>query len=75
MAETDLVIRGALQAAQRANACIIIEIARSEGGADAYCAVNYWNIAMQVDAICNELDIRFRWPSMPTTMALKRNRT
>ncbi|MFC1877413.1 class II fructose-bisphosphate aldolase [Thermodesulfobacteriota bacterium] len=53
-----LVIRGALQAAQRANACIIIEIARSEGGADAYCAVNYWNIARQVDAICNELDIR-----------------
>ena len=53
-----LVIRGALQAAQRANACIIIEIARSEGGAGAYCAVNYWNIARQVDAICNELDIR-----------------
>ena len=40
----NLVIRGALQAAQRANACIIIEIARSEGGANAYCAVNYWNI-------------------------------
>jgi fructose-bisphosphate aldolase class II len=54
----NLVIRGALQAAQRANACIIIEIARSEGGANAYCAVNYWNIARQVDAICNELDIR-----------------
>jgi len=54
----NLVIRGALQAAQRANACIIIEIARSEGGASAYCAVNYWNIARQVDAICNELDIR-----------------
>ena len=53
-----LVIRGALQAAQRANACIIIEIARSEGGAAAYCAVNYWNIARQVDAFCNELDIR-----------------
>jgi len=54
----NLVIRGALQAAQRANACIIIEIARSEGGANAYCAVNYWNITRQVDAICNELDIR-----------------
>ncbi|MBW2515095.1 MAG: class II fructose-bisphosphate aldolase, partial [Deltaproteobacteria bacterium] len=54
----NFVIRGALQAAQRANACIIIEIARSEGGADAYCAVNYWNIARQVDAICNELGIR-----------------
>ncbi|RLC14646.1 MAG: ketose-bisphosphate aldolase [Deltaproteobacteria bacterium] len=53
-----LVIRGALQAAQRANACILIEIARSEGGANAYCAVNYWNIARQVDAICNELDIQ-----------------
>jgi hypothetical protein len=39
------VIRGALQAAQRANAALIIEIARSEGGANAYCAVNYWNIA------------------------------
>jgi fructose-bisphosphate aldolase class II len=51
------VMRGALQAAQRANAAIIIEIARSEGGANAYCAVNYWNIARQVDAICNELNI------------------
>lgn len=53
----NFVIRGALQAAQRANAAIIIEIARSEGGASAYCAVNYWNIARQVDAICNELSI------------------
>ena len=52
-----LVIRGALQAAQRANACLIIEIAKSEGGANAYCAVNYWNIARQVDAVCNELGI------------------
>lgn len=52
-----LVIRGALQAAQRANAAIIIEIARSEGGANAYCATNYWNMARQVDAICNELNI------------------
>jgi fructose/tagatose bisphosphate aldolase len=51
------VIRGALQAAQRANAALIIEIARSEGGANAYCAVNYWNIATYVDAICNELNI------------------
>ncbi len=51
------VIRGALLAAQRANAAIIIEIARSEGGASAYCAVNYWNIARQVDAVCNELGI------------------
>jgi len=51
------VIRGALRAAQRANSVIIIEIAKSEGGADAYCAVNYWNIARQVDAVCNELGI------------------
>jgi len=51
------VIRGALLAAQRANAAIIIEIARSEGGASAYCAVSYWNIARQVDAVCNELGI------------------
>ena len=42
------VIRGALAAAQRANSGIIIEIAKSEGGANAYCAVNYWNIARQV---------------------------
>jgi len=53
----NFVIRGALQAAQRANAAIIIEIARSEGGASAYCAVNYWNIARQVDAVCNELNL------------------
>jgi len=51
------VIRGALAAAQRANSGIIIEIAKSEGGANAYCAVNYWNIARQVDAVCNELGI------------------
>ena len=53
----NFVIRGALRAAQRANAAIIIEIARSEGGASAYCAVNYWNIARQVDAVSNELNI------------------
>ena len=51
------VIRGALLAAQRANAAIIIEIAKSEGGANAYCAVNYWNMAAMVDAACNELGI------------------
>ena len=51
------VIRGALAAAQRANAAIIIEIAKSEGGQSAYCAVNFWNIATQVDAVCNELGI------------------
>jgi len=53
----NFVIRGALQAAQNANAAIIIEIARSEGGGGAYCAVNYWNIARQVDSVCNELGI------------------
>ncbi|MGA7827191.1 MAG: class II fructose-bisphosphate aldolase [Geobacteraceae bacterium] len=51
------VIRGVLRAAQKANAAVIIEIAKSEGGAKAYCAVNYWNIALHVDAICNELGI------------------
>jgi len=50
-------IRGALQAAQRANAAIIVEIAKSEGGASAYCAVSLWNIARHVDALCNELGI------------------
>ncbi len=54
---SSFVIRGALKAAQRANAALIIEIAKSEGGANAYCAVNYWNIARIVDAACNELGI------------------
>ena len=51
------VIRGALRAAQRANSALIIEIAKSEGGVDAYCAINYWNIARTVDALCNEMGI------------------
>lgn len=51
------VIRGALMAAQRANCPVIIEIAKSEGGQKAYCAVNYWNMARIVDALCNELGI------------------
>jgi len=51
------VIRGALKAAQRANAVLLLEIAKSEGGAAAYCAVNFWNLARQTDAICNELGI------------------
>ncbi len=51
------IIRGVLKAAQRANSALIIEIARSEGGANAYCGVNFWNIARQVDAVCNELGI------------------
>ena len=52
-----LIIEGALRAAQRARAALIIEIARSEGGAEAYCATNYWNIARKVDALCNSLEI------------------
>ena len=51
------VVRGALRAAQRANAAIILEIAKSEGGANAYCPVNYWNLARQADAVMNELGI------------------
>jgi len=56
-ARNNFIIRGALCAAQRANAAIIIEIARSEGGANAYCPVNYWNMARQVDQAMNELGI------------------
>ncbi len=51
------VIAGTLMAAQKANAAIIIEIAKSEGGSGAYCAVNFWNLARFVDDICNELNI------------------
>ncbi len=54
---SNFVIEGALKAAQKANAAIIIEIAKSEGGASAYCAVNYWNMARQVNALCNQLGI------------------
>lgn len=57
-ARNHFVIRGALAAASRANAAIIIEIAKSEGGAKAYCAVNYWNMARQVDAVCNEMGLK-----------------
>lgn len=49
-----LVIQGVLQAAQKANAAIIIEIARSESN---YCMTNMWNIARRVDAMCNQLGI------------------
>ncbi|MFH1092191.1 MAG: class II fructose-bisphosphate aldolase [Pseudomonadota bacterium] len=54
---SNLVIRGVLRAAQKANAAVIIEIAKSEGGANAYCAVNYWNMARQVDAVANEIGL------------------
>ena len=56
-ARNKLVIHGVLRAAQRARAAVIIEIAKSEGGAGAYCAVNYWNMATYVDAVANELGI------------------
>ncbi len=51
------VIKGTLAAAQRANAAVIIEIARSEGGTGAYCATSLWNIARQTDAYMNEMGI------------------
>jgi fructose/tagatose bisphosphate aldolase len=56
-ARNRFIIHGALRAAQRADAALIIEIAKSEGGADAYCAVNYWNMATYVDAVANQLGI------------------
>jgi fructose-bisphosphate aldolase, class II len=49
-----LVIRGVLQAAQRANAVVILEIAKSEAN---YCPISMWNLARYVDTICNELGI------------------
>lgn len=49
-----LIIKGVLLAAQRANAAVIVEIARGESG---YCAVNYWNLSRQVDALCNQMEI------------------
>ncbi len=48
------VIRGALKAAQKANAAIIIEIAKSEAD---YCVPSMWTLAQYVDAFCNELGI------------------
>ncbi|HOJ14508.1 MAG TPA: class II fructose-bisphosphate aldolase [Deltaproteobacteria bacterium] len=53
-ARNSIVIRGVLQAAQRANAAIILEIAKSEAG---YCLINMWNLARYADTICNELGI------------------
>lgn len=44
------IIEGALKAAQRAKAAIIIEIARSEA---TYCPTTLWNIARRVDYLCN----------------------
>jgi fructose-bisphosphate aldolase class II len=51
---SSIVIRGVLQAAQRANAAIIIEIAKSEAN---YCLISMWNLARYVDTFCNELGI------------------
>jgi fructose-bisphosphate aldolase class II len=51
------VVRGTLAAAQRANAAVIVEIAKSEGGAEAYCALNFWNLARTVDSLANEMGI------------------
>ena len=48
------IIRGALMAAQRADAALLIEIARSES---TYCPINFYNIAMHVDCLCNELGL------------------
>jgi fructose/tagatose bisphosphate aldolase len=56
-ARNRFIIYGALRAAQAADAALIIEIAKSEGGTGAYCAVNYWNMATYVDAVANELGI------------------
>ena len=56
-ARNRFVMRGALMAAQRADAAVIIEIAKSEGGQNAYCPVNYWNMACFVDQAMNELGI------------------
>ncbi len=51
------VIVGTLMAAQKANAAVILEIAKSEGGSSSYCAVTFWNLARFVDDICNEYNI------------------
>ena len=56
-ARNRFVLRGVLKAAQRAQAAVIVEIAKSEGGAEAYCAVNMWNLAYYADAIANELGV------------------
>jgi fructose/tagatose bisphosphate aldolase len=56
-ARNSFVLKGALRGAQRANAALIIEIAKSEGGANAYCPVSLWTIARQIDAACNEMGI------------------
>jgi fructose-bisphosphate aldolase class II len=51
---SSFVLRGALLAAQRADAALILEIARSESN---YCDVSMWNIATLADQAMNELGI------------------
>lgn len=51
------ILRGVLRAAQKANAAVIIEIAKSEGGVDGYCHLGYWNLARYVDSLANEMAI------------------
>lgn len=51
------IIVGALRAAQKTDSAIIIEIAKSEGGPNPYCATTFWNIARMVDTLCNYLGI------------------
>jgi len=51
------VIQGVLKAAQRANACVILEIAKSEGGVNAYCDTSFWNLAWKVNYLCNSMKI------------------
>ncbi|BAH78043.1 class II fructose-bisphosphate aldolase [Solidesulfovibrio magneticus] len=51
---SNAVLRGALLAAQKADAAVILEIARSES---TYCNVTMWNIARQADQAMNELGI------------------
>ncbi|MEF2231096.1 MAG: class II fructose-bisphosphate aldolase [Pseudodesulfovibrio sp.] len=72
------IIEGALRAAQRANAAIIIEIARSES---TYCPTTLWNIARRVDYLMNKLHITVpvavhadhyymkKWDDMPVAKA------
>ncbi|WP_147822166.1 class II fructose-bisphosphate aldolase [Salidesulfovibrio onnuriiensis] len=48
------IVEGTLKAAQRANAAVILEIARSES---TYCPTTMWNLARRVDYLCNKLGI------------------
>lgn len=53
-ARNELIVRGVLHAAQRANSAVIIEVAKSECN---YTSVNFQNIAKIVDGYCNELEV------------------